>query len=333
MSLDPNQIADDAVEHMLELVRYSESIRESLYGRIEALFADLRHLAADAGIAPSFNAKTYRRQEALIRKASKAIKAAYAEIEAVAGGSLAALAPGEAQWAAQALYQASEGLLRLAALPAGQIEVALRQAHVAGATPAEWFKKLATDLQGRFAQLVRASAMARQGVDGILSKLEGAGGLKSVADRHLTGLLRTAVPAIANAVQDAAFRDAGVMGVQHVATLDPKTCLRCSALDGAAWDLEGNLLAGSPVQAVFPGPCPLHWQCRCLHTPVMDSRAFAAITTYQDWLAAKPADAVRRILGPARARLFIDNKLTLSDLVNPAGRKLTLDQLYRKIRT
>ena len=46
-----------------------------------------------------------------------------------------------------------------------------------------------------------------------------------------------------------------------------------------------------------------------------------------EWLKSKPKAYVDDLLGPGRAKLFLDGKITLSQLVSGSGRELTLEEL------
>lgn len=55
-----------------------------------------------------------------------------------------------------------------------------------------------------------------------------------------------------------------------------------------------------------------------------------AKTTYQDWLARQTREFQDDVLGPKRAKLFRDGKLTLDRYTDAKGRELTLDDLRKR---
>ena len=126
-----------------------------------------------------------------------------------------------------------------------------------------------------------------------------------------------------------------IAGVRWLATLDSHTCLSCGALDGQAWDLEGDKLSGTKLDFTAP---PKHWNCRCVLSPIPKiefsggTRAssqgpVAATTTFEDFLKRQSEAFVEKTLGARRAALFLDGRLTLTDLVSGSGRELTLEEL------
>lgn len=138
------------------------------------------------------------------------------------------------------------------------------------------------------------------------------------------GFVRTELQRVNNlAVEDSfqANRDL-LRGKQFVATLDTRTCPRCSALDGEVFaedpqDGERQLSEAPEV--------PLHDRCRCTYTVVVRSaddisrRTGLALDpnetslldgkpakrmTYDQWLAGVDEETQARALGPARMELY-----------------------------
>ena len=171
-----------------------------------------------------------------------------------------------------------------------------------------------------------------------------------VSRRYARVLVHTATMSAANEARMAVYRKNGkfIEGVKWLATLDSHTCKTCGALDGQAWNLEGEKLKGTTMLLRFP---PAHANCRCVMSPVpksLDSifgrddlddfaaslsrRAssqgpVAGTTTFADFLKRQSPEFVEQTLGKKRAELYLAGKLTLRDLVSGTGRPLTLDEL------
>ena len=79
----------------------------------------------------------------------------------------------------------------------------------------------------------------------------------------------------ANEARLATFRNNGRLfkGVRWLATLDGHTCPRCAALDGQAWDLDGERLPGTKVDFLAP---PIHFGDRCVLSPIPKTDALDA---------------------------------------------------------
>lgn len=105
------------------------------------------------------------------------------------------------------------------------------------------------------------------------------------------------------------------------------------------------------------GPAEIHPRCRCTpnfitkslrelgidlpQTDVVGERAATTPdqrvngtvpgnTTYPEWLRTQPRWVVEQILGEARAELFLSGRLEFSDLFEPTGQFLTLEELRER---
>lgn len=79
-------------------------------------------------------------------------------------------------------------------------------------------------------------------------------------------------------------------------------------LEGEGWSKEKAATVKRNMRASMDGPI---------------SRA----TTFDDWLKGKPDSFINETLGPGRARLFREGKVTLSELTDQTNRPLRLDEL------
>jgi hypothetical protein len=141
----------------------------------------------------------------------------------------------------------------------------------------------------------------------------------------------------------------GVFGdTVWVSTLDASTCLECADLDGTI----------NPDDTA-----PLHYNCRCLVSPVIDGglngsrpsvpvtedmldglspdeRTAAvrelvgqvpASTSYSEWFSEQSEEFQRDVLGSARFEMYQSGEFTLSDFVDFDGSTLTLAELNAEL--
>jgi SPP1 gp7 family putative phage head morphogenesis protein len=149
-------------------------------------------------------------------------------------------------------------------------------------------------------------------------------------------LVRTSVQSVTNAANQAVYQanQHVTKKYRYLATLDSRTTAFCRANDRRIFEYGKG-----------PVP-PIHWNCRSVSTPVLDleglgippppagSRAsmdgrVAGDLDYSEWLKQQPTDRVERILGKGKAKLFLEDKITLSDMVRSDGREVTLAELRR----
>ena len=167
-------------------------------------------------------------------------------------------------------------------------------------------------------------------------------------------LVSTGITAVSNKARMESFasnKDV-LKGYQQVSTFDSRTSDICIAYAGMAWDFEGNPL-NEQTTLPFNGGPPRHFNCRSTLVPVTKSfeelglgtqkkipegtRAsmdgqIPADTTFPQWLRTKPKSFQDKLLGPARAKLWRGNKITLNQLVDMRGNPLTVEQLRELAR-
>lgn len=231
---------------------------------------------------------------------------------------------------------------------------------IEGAVVSEWWRRQSNDFLDRFMDEIRTSMNNGESVTQAVTRIAGG----TVAGEEVPGIMRTtkkkagalvstAINAVTTEARIRTFQENSdvVKGIQQVSTLDNKTSDICIAYSGQAWDVQTlRPLPGSSLP--FNGGTPRHFNCRSTLVPVtksfkelgidapelpvgtrasMDGQVPGDIS-FDQWLKGKSQSFQNSLLGPARARLWRDKKITLTQLVDMRGNPLTLDQLEEKIR-
>jgi len=216
-----------------------------------------------------------------------------------------------------------------------------------GETLKGWVKSGRGAASRRIRRAIQIGMTENDTLDQIVRRIRGrsngrggfVGGAMRTTTREAEALARTGVNFIATRGHMLTYeQNADVLsGVKFTATLDGDTSLRCRALDTNVFKLD------DPDKPQFP----LHWRERSVYTPVVDweglgleppkegMRASAdgqvpASTSYSDWFRNQSKAEQDRIIGPARAQLFRDGKISFRDMVAGDGRTLTLEELEAK---
>lgn len=214
-----------------------------------------------------------------------------------------------------------------------------------GAVLKDWFEDLSQRAQRRLQQQVTIGLIEGESIPDLVKRIRGTrannftDGVLQTSRREAEMIARTAAEHVSARSRETVYEENSdiVKGVMWVATLDGGTCPRCAALDGEVFKVgEG------------PRP-PLHWGCRCGHTPVlrtwrdlgidideapegtrasMDGQVPATMS-FPEWLEEQPASMQDEVLGPVRARLWREGELEFKDFVDERGRLLTLEELAR----
>jgi|GEM_PF-2188427 len=243
-----------------------------------------------------------------------------------------------------------------AALPTeAMLQALVNGSLIEGAPSSAWWAKQSEDLQFKFAAQVRQGIAQGETVMQIVrrvagSKRLGTAGIMDVSRRNAFALVHTSVQQVANDARLAVFQaNADILkGVRQVSTLDGRTSPICIAYSGGQWDLEGKPINGTKLP--FAGGTPRHFNCRSVLVPITKSyrelgldidevppstRAsdlgqIPADTTFAEFLKRHDAAYADNLLGPGRAKLWREGKITLNQLLDGSGRELTLKKLRGK---
>lgn len=172
-------------------------------------------------------------------------------------------------------------------------------------------------------------------------------GVMRTTRRKAEALVRTSIAKVVNSAAMQSFQEMGdvIKAVQQISTLDNRTSDICVAYSGLTWDV--NTLEPIDHELQFNNGPPRHFNCRSRLVPVLKSFDELGIDATEVPLADRasmdgsvPGDITMdqflrnkgktfqdQLLGPARARLWREGRITLTQLVDFRGNPLTLDQL------
>jgi SPP1 gp7 family putative phage head morphogenesis protein len=213
-----------------------------------------------------------------------------------------------------------------------------------GPVAASWRSRLAADLtvanNNVGAIIARALAKGASMADAAVMLREISGLAETYKDRMVV-IARTEIQRAANDAAMANYTANGdvIKGVQWLATLDSRTCLRCAPRHNQVYPMVGG-----QVPSLDRRP-PLHPRCRCFLAPVVKSYAELGLAptsanrsmfdgepardqTFGAWLRRQPADVQLEVLGPTRLPMFRAG-LPLDDFV-VGDRLLRVDELRQR---
>ena len=223
---------------------------------------------------------------------------------------------------------------------------------IEGAPSAKWWAKQSNDLAFKFSNQVRQGVAQNETVSQIVRRIAGSKklgipGVMDVSRRNASALVHTSIQQVAADAKLATFKANAdvVKGTRFLATFDSHTSAQCIAHSGAEWDLEGNAIKGG-----FPfEPPPLHFNCRSTLVPITltfkelgidvpevkgtrasDLGQVKSDLSFDGFLKRHSTEYQDDLLGPGKAALWREKKITLTDLMGQSGRPLSLDALKGK---
>lgn len=329
------ELRDAILRHSIQLLRLSAGDQREVEQILRELERELQTLLQSRTLSDA----SKREIAELVREAESAIDARYATIS----GTLDT--HGLVVLVADRTVEAMEMIApQVARVSVETLASLAKNVLIDGAPSKAWWAKQSEDTAFRFAAAVRQGIINGETNERIVQRIVGKSGepgIMQTARRNARALVHSSVMTAANDARLATFRKNSrfIRGVRWLATLDGHVCARCAALDGQAWDLEGQKLKGTKVE--FQAP-PIHWNDRCVLSPIPKSEGdagpaigqrassegpVAAGTTFDSFFRRLSSAQQDRMFGKTRAQMFRDGKLTIRDLVSGTGRELTLDEL------
>ncbi|MFM9829738.1 MAG: minor capsid protein [Sphingomonas sp.] len=338
--MNETDLIDAIIRQALELERIAAGDQAEAIAVLRELERQLAGIAASGNITSAGK----RQIDALIREADEAIAASYARLGSVVDVPTLLIHVAEGVETILAPLTGGAKLLADAKLASLADNVLLE-----GTPLRDWWKGQEQATARQFAAQVRQGAANNETVDRIVQRIVGKGaepGIMQVTRRHARTLVHSSVMAAANDAAMASYRKASkyIAGVRWLATLDSHTCKQCAALDGQAWDLDGNKLEGTRVDFTS---APAHASCRCVLSPIPKRSGatadFAAIgdrvsskglqprgTTFAEFFGRMTPAEQDEQFGPKYAQLMRDGEITVRDLVSRTGRELKLSELRKR---
>ena len=230
---------------------------------------------------------------------------------------------------------------------------------VEGATVSAWFAKQSDDFVDTLMRVVRTSMANGESLPQGITRIVGGtvdgvvvpGVMKTTRGRA-GALVSTAINRVSNEAALRSFQANSdvIKAVTQVSTLDNRTSDICVAYSGQTWDVE-SLEPVPPSELPFNRGPARHFNCRSRLRPVTKSfrelgidideippgtRAsidgqVPADITFDEFLKGKSVTFQNDLLGPARAKLWRNGAITLTQLVDFFGNPLTLEQLEDRI--
>lgn len=341
------ELYDAILRHSLQILRLSAGQEEEVVKVLSEMERELVLLLRDSNLAGA----SKRDVEKLLTQAQEAIKVGYLRADATTDThALAVVVAEKTQELMADAYRAD------ITMPSDATMMSLtRDILIEGSPASAWWKKQELDTSFKFAAQVRQGVVNNETQEQIVARITGKQGEPGVMDitrRNARSLVHSSYMTAANIARLTVMKKNAkfTKGFRWLATLDSHTCIRCGALDGQSWDLDGLALKGTTMEVQVP---PLHFGCRCQAVPIAKTDAleelFPGISdkldnigfrpssagqqkstiTFADFLERQPASFIEGTLGKDRAAQFKAGKLTLRDLVSGTSRALTLDELRK----
>lgn len=317
------RILDEAVRHRIALSRYSTAtVRKALavLNRTDQRLVERILRADNEGRDPIQLERLFEEVRALQADGWTVLQSRLVD-------DLEALAEVERDFAARTVRfgQSSAGRAISTNVPTtGQVVAAVNARPFQGRFLRDWLADAETGAAKRVREALRQGFIEGRSVADLVRDIRGTralqyrDGLLEISRRGAEAMVRTAITHTAAVSSRVTYEALGVAKATFIAVLDARTTLTCAGLNGKTFPLDR-----------FPYP-PRHINCRSTMVPVIDGLDPVPVRDYGEWLKAQPAGVQNDVLGPARAKLFREGRLSVDRFTDSKGKVLTLEQLRRR---
>ena len=278
------------------------------------------------------------RLEKLLQELAAVARSGYRDIYNALADELAAIGVTQARWIGGVLRNNVKGADATIGVPVtrGAARAALREGAIDGLTLREWLRRAESAYVEAAKREVRRVVAANGTSDEVRRAVTGRAA--RTARRHLDVLSRTATTYIANTAKEVVYQaNSDVLsGIEFVATLDSRTTIICARWDGTVWPVDSPNIQRPPLHvgcrsALAP---VVDWEGLGLETPKRGTRASeqgqTSAATYDRWFRGQSEAKQDSIVGPTRARLYRDGKITFRDMVTRDNRLVPVSELIQR---
>lgn len=341
MTIDFNDARGRELTLLIERGKYERWLSQETGDVLERTWNGV----VDRMLSPGFRTLTKFQQQRiaeLAREVDRILKSGYVDVTQLHLREMKGYAALEADVArAQVRSLLSEGgaanVSLGATLPRNYL-ASIAKLPIQGLNIGQWFSTQAATMSREARRLIQQGLVAGKGIAAIASRLlagQRADGpvLSRRAAQEAKMISRTTV----NAVQNDATRASNSAlprsisdSYRWVSVRDRKTSVICIALDGRVFKYDGD-------GAQYP---PAHIGCRSTTAPLIKGASVSladqrssplTMRSFDEWLKSQDLAAQNAMLGPTRAGLWRDGRMTLADAIDSDNRVLTLSQLRARL--
>lgn len=338
------KLSDNVISHVLQIQRVEAGTKRDILKLLESM---RKRLVSELEVDDITEFKKQRLGR-LFKDTDEIIKNVYAEAKVTLDDVIDGVVDVESDFAKKAIQKAIPIDIAVAAPTAEFLRTVATNTLVDNLPSSNWWKKQEDDVKLRFQQVVREGLALGDTPTQMARSLRSTLG---VSNANAQSLVQTTVSAVSNSVRTEVFErnDDVIKELKWLTTLDRRVCYRCISMADKRWK---NDASKTPVghSTPFRRP-PIHFNDRCIIVPVVKSFRDLGIdlpepkagtrpsvvdgvavqqpgtTTFRSFLDRQSKEFQDETLGPGRAKLWRDGKITLSDLTNGRGRELTISEL------
>lgn len=336
-------IAYDIISKQIDLLRLTANEQKSVLEILKNLEKELVSKLNDFDLTSN----NRRNLNSLLTEVKSTVDFYYSSISGTVNNTLYDVSKFESDSLQKSITSALKGSVTVQLPTEAFLAKLVDNQLIQGAPSSEWWARQSGDLAFRFSNEVRQGLAQGETTSQIVKRVRE---IMSIAKNNAFALVNTSVQTVANSSRLETFKQNSdvIKGVRQLSTLDSHTTSICVAYSGGEWDLDGKPINGTTLP--FNGGPPRHFNCRSVLVPITKSfkelgldipeparatRAsvdgpVSAKITMEEFIKNKGDAFAEELLGKGRAKLYLEGKMTLQQLLDQSGRPLNLSELKAK---
>lgn len=330
----PKDPTEEFVRNLIRLQRLGNGLSRDARKRLNGILDDL---IAQVAKHDPFSLKTTagkrRRMVRLLKELDRASKAGYPDLARDIRSAVARVGVDQAAFAKATLTVAT-GLETAGRFNFNRAKAILDASPFDGDILSGWVEKHRARTVAKMGEELQRASVANDTLGQAITRIKR--NVWPTSRRQIEAVARTGMNHIANQAHEEIYRanDDVVSGEEFVAVLDARTTVICARWDGTVFKMD------DPNRQVPP----LHYQCRSNLVPVIDWKGLGleppaegtratkdgqvkASTTYEQWFRGQSKTMQDSVIGPARAEMFRDGRLTFKDMIGRDNRIIPIADL------
>jgi len=318
--------------------RFAASLFHSIRGKLTDLEDSLIKVIASGRLDQVTQSAAIRNRKGLIvNAATDEITGAYQDITRLVADDLDALVPVEIPATRKIMTAEAQGLgvdFFASAPTTASLNALDAENMVGGLSIADLWEKQEQQLVAAFTREMNLGVQAGETIDGLVKRVTGGGtptapvkGIMPGQINNAKAIADSSVHATQNNARNSVYEANSDLFdiITHLSVLDNKTSLICLARAGMSWDAVTKAPI-KPNRFPFAIP-PLHVHCRSILIPNLSIAGDLSHLDANHFIKSLSPTELQSVLGPGRAALFLDGKISISQLVDQSDRPLTLVEL------
>lgn len=280
-----DKILDAYINHSIDLERLSEDMRQKIMLNLERVKKEL----TEKLLTTDLTVYNRRKLNKLYKAVNESLNSDFKDLSSLSNEYMQDVSEIEPAFVNDSFNKVLKTSYFSKSLNPALLKELTTNSLIQGAPNAEWWKRMNTKLQNKFADEIRLGITQGESLNEIVQRIRGKatgryttyldasgkrkrwqefkGGIMDITTREAEAFSRTALQTVSNNVREKMFEKYPnvIKGKIQNSTLDNRTTIHCMTYSNSTWTLENEAVGHSLTYVDLPA----HWNCRSNWLPWM----------------------------------------------------------------